>query len=344
MMKKSSSNSFILSFFRLFLFVLSVVMLTYVFFTMFSKARVTEWAAATKEGFETTTISHMIPADLFPEVTSIDVTNKYKNIEIKDCFVKSSYDSAYTGSSKTIDTNALLYLISKGYRFFDFQVFLVDGLPVVGYGNPSENSLAILSNNTVNLSIVLYNIVTNVFKPPTPNARDPVFIQLRIQANDRTVYDLIGKTIEANLAGSLYGDKVTPTTQVRDLMNKIVLIVDKGKKGETAEYTAFKKKYANLSVSSGSLLVSTYDDLREQATTPVRMKKEDGHQTNKTGLLMAIPDPTKKAGNPDVAKFTKSYGCNFVAAVPYHLDSALNEYEKYFSDAGMAVCPFKQIL
>ena len=60
----------------------------------------------------------------FMSISSIQsMENKYAKLPIKDYCIKSSYNSATTG--KTVNKKMIQYVLSRGCRFLDFEVFYI---------------------------------------------------------------------------------------------------------------------------------------------------------------------------------------------------------------------------
>ena len=111
-------------------------------------------------------------------------------LPLKEYIVMSSYNSARSGKYMNVDM--IKYVLSKGCRFLDFQVFFgpdpnpkdpknVATLPFVAYSsNTSDSVINLESLNQVLLNDVFMAISKNAFSSPSPNPGDPLFINLRI--------------------------------------------------------------------------------------------------------------------------------------------------------------------
>lgn len=276
-----------------------------------------------------------------------------QNMLLKDCVVKSSYNTAYTGSKMSLD--AITYALIRGYRFIDLEVYLVDNLPVVGYGkNPATN--IITSSNTVPFGQALYNIVTGAFTAPSPNMNDPVFIHLRIKSLDNSIYELIAKSIDNNLKARLFVGRVDGYTPISDLMNKIVIVVDKKiapkyadspdcSTGDSNQKCFNLKNYVNMESNSDDLRTYKHNMLLD--TPPIRPVIMDDKTTDITVLKMSYPDiegTTTANVNPNASLLQKDYGVNFVMMQLYLVDSTLKEHEQLFDEKQMGICPFYKIV
>lgn len=296
-------------------------------------------------------IKSMIVRDDGPGVTTFRYS-QYPSLLLKDFFIKSSYNTAYTGSS--MNMNAITYALKRGYRLIDFELYMVDDLPVVGFSNdPTSNVIS--SSNTLPLGQVFYNIVTSAFSAPTPNSNDPLFIQLRIKSKDTAIYEMIAKSVDKNMKNRLYSGKIDGHTKINDLKGKIVLIIDKKTAPSYKEYpncnnyveTETKKEcynlgeYINLESNGDNLRIYKYNELLDQNTNPPNVN-DDG-STDTTVLKMTYPDIQTNSSNPEVLVLTKDYGVQFVAVQLYNVDANLKQYEKFFNEFGSAIVPFKKL-
>lgn len=275
--------------------------------------------------------------------------SKYPDLTLKDHIVKTSYNTAYTGSMMSM--KAISYVLSRGYRFLDFEIFMVDGAPCVAYSE--ETNTSITSSNTLPLGQVLYNVITNGFSAPTPNNGDPLFIQFRIKTTDKLCYEMIAKAIDKNLKQRLYKEKVNGMTPLSDIMGKIIIVIDKKISPEYASYPDCSKvenadqcfnlsDYVNLESGGDNLRTYKYSNLLDQANNPPHIK-DDG-STDIVVLKMAFPDVKQNTGNPDLQPFVEEYGVQFVAVRLYLVDTNLKKYELLFNEGGMAILPFSVVV
>jgi hypothetical protein len=290
------------------------------------------------------------------KTTGTGISGVKTNLALCQYCIKSSYNTAYTGTYMNLD--AIKYVLSRGCRFVDFQVFLIDNKPYVGYtSDPTFKNIT--SQNNILLSDVLKQVSYYGFSAPTPNMNDPLFIQLRIQPNymdkditDTTaIYQLIAQSIESNLKNRLYSGNVTKDTLIGDLMGKIVLIIDKTTAPDykkpancsTSDNCNDLEKYVNMESGGDNIRNNTYSDLLDQlALSPY--VHDDGINTQIYMLRLAKPEQVNNTGNPAYFEFISKYGVQFLAERFYINDLNLALYEQFFSDNGFAFVPFSTAL
>jgi len=306
-----------------------------------------------KEGMSTNNndIKFMSINDTGPKVQTID-PSKYPELTLKDFIIKSSYNTACIGSKMSFD--AITYALTRGYRYLDFEVYLVDDLPCVGYSNNSSNNLKISSSNTLPLGQVLYNVVTEAFSAPTPNTNDPLFINLRLKTKDTKLYEMVAKSVDTNIKNRLYEGAVDSLTKLEDIMGKIVLSIDVTTSSDYDSYPDCSSlinstkqcfnlsQYVNLEGGGNSLRMTTYYSLMNQTTNPPNIN-DDG-TTDLTILKLAYPDIINDISNPKIAIFIKEYGIQFLTVRLNILDTYLKTYESFFSNCGNAIVPFSTAL
>jgi len=306
------------------------------------------------EGFsgDEDNIKFMTSNDSGPKTKTIR-PGDYPGLTLKDYIIKSSYNTAYIGSSMSF--KAITYALSRGYRYLDFEVYMVDGLPCVGYNNDLMRTVKISSSNTLPFGQVMYNIVTEAFSAPTPNINDPLFINLRFNSKDNSIYEMVAKSIDKNISNRLYQGRVDSSTKLEDIMNKIVLIVDVNKSPdydaypncegiETSQNQCYNlSKYVNLEGGSNSLRLITYNSLLKQTTNPPNINSDD-KTTDLTVLKLTYPDVTGSKENPVIEPFIKDYGTQFVAVRLNNLDTNLKNYETFFADCGYGIVPYSVAL
>lgn len=276
------------------------------------------------------------------------VSKPGSGMQLKEYCIKASHGSATTG--KYVHVDMVKHVLSRGCRLLDFDVFYVNEnnlfLPKVGFSTDSNHHF-VESKNTVILDDVFGAIVSNAFSQVSPNRTDPLFINLRIKSNDSAVYSAVAKSIHAKLNSVLYPDKVTKDTLFKDLMGKIVIVVDKTVQ---RDYKSFAKcdnedkscydldNYINMESGSEDLNLYHYTDLLEQAASPSLIKDDNTRTTVKT-ITMAIPDVVSSPANPRIDEFITKYACQIVACRFHLLDDNLQRYEMMFDNNSAGCVP-----
>jgi len=284
------------------------------------------------------------------------VVSTTSNYPLGQYAIKGSYNSACSGTLVTLP--ALKYVLSRGCRFLDFEVFLVNGTVVVSVSTDSAH--LVNPSNVIHLdgnTGILATLATSGFSTPCPNPADPLFVQLRIKSNNNDIYRLVAMAIANNFANSnlLFNGPVTASTPMSELMGKIVLVIDKTVAPDYAKYPACDpgandcynlSKYVNIVAGSQTLRTYNYGHLLDMRTTPPSIN-DDGLTTTfvNQGLTEAIPQV--KAGNsnnPDPTPFFLNYGVNTILYQYSRNDAGLSEIETVFSGVKFAVAPMARVI
>ena len=306
-----------------------------------------------KEGFSifTTPASELTSiqiTDIGPGVSSFNVANS--NLPLREYCIKSSYNTAYSGSFMNLDT--IKYVLSRGCRFVDFEVYMVDGSPCVGFTTDTTYT-NITSKNHLLLNDALKQVSYYGFASPTPNMTDPLFVQLRIQTHypdtgNTDIYKLVAMAVANTLQSKLYNGQVTGDTLIGNLIGKIILIIDKNIAPDYKNYPHCDSstnpcynlaKYVNMESGGDVLRSYLYGNLLDQLTIPPYIH-DDGINSNVKQLKMSVPEQFYNSGNPTYSDFIFNYGVQFIAERFYIKDTKLSLYEKFFSDNLSAIVPF----
>jgi len=216
-----------------------------------------------QEGFS---LSSMFSSDQQSELTNMTSNNSILiqnmnetnfSLTIKDFCIKSSYNTAVSG--KYVSTNAINYVISRGVRYIDFEVFYldinslnnnsksVDYEPVVGFSS-DPTFVQMNTFNVISLNDALLIAAQSGFSTTSPNYKDPLIINLRIKSNNQDVYSSVAKCIDKSIYSKLYvnpkkiivvstdisgssvtrniATKINKNTKISDLMGKIIISFD----------------------------------------------------------------------------------------------------------------------
>jgi hypothetical protein len=313
------------------------------------------------EGFSTYTNKNVIAienANKLPlALTRVSPANQKKTL---DSFViKSSFDSAYDGES--VSTDMVIYVLSRGYRFLDFEVFYAlptpkegetpSNVPKAVVGCSTQGAFPSSSNNAVLFSEILDTVLQNAFKHPVPNLEDPLFIQIRpmyqlfsVNDSDETKLSKRGKNNALNreieqaldiLKPVRYnGGAITPKTTLEKIMGKVVIIMDKNSNGMNQKTGALSSKIHIDPYTKGMQIID-YGNLpapssSEQMITEVApFDSKHVLLTNNVDILKTVQDRVPFHILPMMAWMscylngTQSLGV-----------SNLGAYEMTFNDAG----------
>ena len=285
------------------------------------------------------------------DVTINSIHKNDINLPLSQYVIKGSYNTAVTGNH--ITTDMVKYVLSRGCRFLDFEVFLIDGKPKVAYTSDSTYK-TIQSKNSVLLDEVLSVIGSNAFSNISPNRLDPLFIHLRIKSSkttDNDIYKNVAKSLSI-IKSSIYNKEINPNTKLKDIMGKIIIIMDNTINYDYKKYTSCYnneqncndlKKYINLESGGGFINIERYSDILKQKTTPPNIVNNINTDVKK--IKLALPDyDIKHISNPKLQSFVSDYGFQIVTYRYYKKDANLSECEEIFNENKFGIVPLSTMV
>ena len=284
-------------------------------------------------------------------VTINSIHSTDTNLPLSQYVIKASYNSALTG--KYVNKDMIKYVLSRGCRFLDFEIFLIDGKPQVAYTTDSKYK-TILTKNNILLDEVLSTIVSNAFSSTSPNRADPLFIHMRIKSSDSSNHDIY-KSIAKSLSiikDSLYHKPIDKKTKLSDIMGKIIIIVDSTINYHYKKYTNCKnkdkncydlKKFINLESGKKLMNIQRYSDILSKQNTPPRIINDIS--TDVEYIKLALPDyDVKYTSNPNIKYFVKDYGIQVITYRYYINDNNLKDVEEIFNENKYGIIPLANML
>lgn len=247
------------------------------------------------------------------------------------------------------------YVLSRGYRFLDFEVYLEplttieNGSPIatVAYSNMISGSR--ISSNNIKLSDVITAILQGAFTSTSPNSSDPLFLQIRPmykipsksddaatssfkQGNNTQLNTQIEATLE--LIKEILAGPVYPSSTLASVSGKVVLIMDSN--------TINDKKSPNLlsmiSIDPNSKNMNTINTgiVTATPTTVVTTPKPKSNPI----LLQTLPFDNKGmilTDNPNINTVIAQFSPNFSPMMVWMYNSysgLLETYENLFENNG----------
>ena len=273
-------------------------------------------------------------------ITSINPEDSQSKFKLRDYYIKAAHNAFNPDKFKntTVSMDAFLYVIARGCRFVDFEVFSVENEPVIASSSVNSYNYKETYNHipVAEAFEVLGNYVFSGAKCPNPG--DPFIIHMRMMSQNITMYDNLAKIISQSksVARYLLGPKYGREYQTKDLGNedlldfkgKIILIVD----GTNPIYRK-TKLFELVNMSSKSLFLSKYTYFGVKNVGDPAVFKD----SNKKNMCLVLPE---KAGRPinqgHNGPFT--WGCQIVAMCFQEeaRDEKLKAYEDKFSSVGYA--------
>lgn len=248
---------------------------------------------------------------------------------VNDYYIYGSYNSCNmsgTVKNNVVSTTALVYVISQGVRFIDFEIYNLNGEPIIATSSQPTNYYIKESYTYVTFSDAMETLVTNAFSfTGAPNYSDPIFLQLRIKSTDCNMMDKmieIFNKYESRLLNAKYnytyqtcvtqnnsGKQVCSTNNLGNLplyifQNKIVIIADLSNK-DLPECSRFMELVNMTSYSIYLRILTNYD----MVNTP---DQSELLEFNKRSMTVVTPDVGSNPMNPD-SNISTQLGVQIVA-------------------------------
>ena len=273
-------------------------------------------------------------------ITSINPADSQSKFKLRDYYIKAAYNAFNPDKFKNsnVSMDALLYVIARGCRFIDFEVFSVENQPVIA--SSSVNSFNYKETfNHIPVSDAFEVLGSYVFSgSKCPNPGDPFIIHMRLMSRNITMYDNLAKIISQSktLARNLLGPKYGREYQSKDLGNenlldfkgKVILMVD-----GTNQVYRNTKLFELINMSSNTMFLSKYTYFGVKNVGDPQAFKD----ANKKNMCLVVPD---KGGRPinDGHNGPYTWGCQ-IATMCFQeevRDEKLKAYEDKFASVGYA--------
>jgi len=142
-----------------------------------------------------------ISSNIYYSIDTEDIETN--DLYLRDFYVKSSFNSCVIDpSSKFVSVETLPFLLNRGVRFFDFQIFSVtttEGpIPVVGVNIHDNGEITMTSTNYVPLAEVL-NVLSRTMSnqsSDSPGYNTPYYLHLRIYTTITETLNQISELIK----------------------------------------------------------------------------------------------------------------------------------------------------
>jgi len=273
----------------------------------------------------------------FPLIKTINPNNQEQfTYNLRDYYIKTAYNCCSAGNYKNDFVNicALKECIKQGARCLDFQIFSLNNEPVIAVSTLNDFTIK-ETYNSIPFSEAMEIIQDYAFSGSTcPNSGDPLIIHLRIMSKNNIIYDKMANTLYNRLESRLLGKKYSyenngknlGTTPLKELMGKIILIIDKT--NALFENTTLDE-YVNIASNSVFMRCLRYHDVKY--TTDM----DELIEFNKKQMSICLPDLSINTINPS-ASLSMKYGCQMVGMSFQNFDTNMEFYDELFDNAGSA--------
>ena len=285
------------------------------------------------------------------ELASINSGNANHRHLLRDYHIMSSYNSCCGGDFEKdfVDLVPLNETIKQGARLLDFEIYSLDGEPIIAAGNENNNEGKYLLKGTYNslpFAQVMNQIKMMAFSGSiAPNSDDPIFLSFRIKTANRNIFRNMAKVLNRTFSGmflnqkygydgkfSKAGKDVIPNIPILELKRKVVIIVND-------PYGNYKgtpfEELVNMSGKSNDGTGMPFVNMYKNIDITQDYDTKETINVNKQFIGITRPDFTKVKKNHSSQPHIDS-GNQFIMMNFSEVDAYLQQYIKFFSDVGSA--------
>ena len=270
-----------------------------------------------------------------------DFDEKYSYL-LRDYYMMTAYNCCCSGeyASDFVSTVALETVIKQGARVLDFEIYSVDGVPVVAASSQPEFTMKEVYNYVPFAEAIKVVEQLAFSTSGAQNSNDPLFLCLRIKSRNIMIYQAIADILKNNLSSKLLDPRFAYSFHGEDLgkikltslMNKVIIILDEtpGSDSKINTREIYKRtplyEYVNVTVTNGTSKY-TFKELKESINNTIK-------EAAKKSLKYIVPERSTKSENIYAAPFND--GCQMIAMAFQKNDSNIIAYLKRFQDFGSA--------
>jgi hypothetical protein len=275
-----------------------------------------------------------------PTLSGIGANDPRFNRKLYDYYVKSSYNSCATGdfTNDWVDMCALKNVIRQGYRLLDFEIYNIKQTAVVAVSNSTEYTIK-GTYNYLNLDDVLKYVADNAISMSRltdicPNSSDPLFLHFRIKSTQLDIYNSIANSIGIHFSKYLLSSihsyenngQNIGLLPLKNLMNKVIIIVDKTDKMLESSRL---HEYVNIAGKSVFMRVLPFTEVKHAPDM------DELIDFNRTNMTICTPDDSNNYNT----SISMQYGCQFSCLNAQYNDSLVQAYNQIFNEFAFTTKP-----
>ena len=235
--------------------------------------------------------------------------NVHLNFRLKDLFIKSSYNSAFTGTC--MNTDMISFVLNRGCRYIDFEVYKIDDvLYVSGEKLGKDNSITLIDAiGCINKSLI---------------GSDPLFINLRLIDPTSINYTELQAALDSLTKTMLRynGRRIDDTTRISEIVNKCIVISDHDIKSSDG-VSAF-----DMVVNENGIFAYLNSEIQSLAPTGESKRLTVVNPNNMRSGILSWLDPSEV----NMKLLITSYKVNVIPYRFYLKSNELDSYEYIFND------------
>jgi len=254
-------------------------------------------------------------------------TDDLLDVPIQNIIFKSAYNCCCIGGMRNdyVELCALKNCYRAGARVLDFQIFSLNGLPVISASTVNKNEYKELYNY-LSLSETMAQVNSMFLNSYAENNNTEVlFLNFRINSNNKDIYNEIAKVLTNTFGYSIFYQtpigKDFKSHTLKDLKNKVIIMIDLNASPD------FKSQFINTNLYKLTL-VTFGDNMTYHALSENESSLQAGVQ-----LSAIYPVKSIYSNNYDFKKKGILNRFNFIYMNLQKKDSWYSEYIKHFNQA-----------
>jgi hypothetical protein len=286
-------------------------------------------------------------SDLAPQLSSVNTADPKYNQPLLNFYVASSYNSCCAGDFQDsyVSLEPLEQIIFHGARVLDFEIYSMDGKPVVGASStPNVNIKG--TYNSIPVDDVLRRVSQLAFSSAKcANPNDPLFLHFRIKSNRKDIYPQLSSAIMENFAGRLMDARYSyegrkmddgetenlTLVPLKELEGKVIIMAHQENDNYKETGNSF---YELVNLGSNSIYFRQLRNHDVQYAPDADALKSN----NKISIALTMPDWSELNNNVPIVMH-QAMGCQMVCMNYQNLDRNMKYYLKFFNDEGSAFVP-----
>lgn len=291
-----------------------------------------------------------------PQTKIMNISKQNANALLNQYIIKGSYNSACSG--EYFSSEAIQYVLSRGCRWLDFEVFYDLKNEEIFVSKTIDPSFNITPKNSLSFVDAMTAVISNAFSSLVPNNSDPLFIQIRPKSLNANTYSMIYATIISTFGNKLYGiyndsgkytstGIDTKTTLLSSLNKKVIIVLDVSPVSIMQEFTNVCPRtncklfdIANLTIGDINIPKKNYKQKITTIHTPYETDFKTTPPTTKNiaTFEQIIPDDNSN-GNMNIYNIIFYYFVQLTPGLFYYNDEELYNYEILFEEQRSAFVP-----
>ncbi len=280
------------------------------------------------------------------ELTVKPIREKAEQLKfpLREFMIKSSYNSAIV--NKTASREAIEFVLGRGCRLLDFEIYTRDNKEYVSYSDDPEYR-SLQTELTLTFENAMAAVAANAFSPPSPAPTDPLFIHLRIKNNSNDAYKRLSKTINDVFGKKLYAGSVNGSTPIGSLVEKVVVVLDAMSAPDYDRYSRCSNTELDcvpfterIGLISGTVDLPkySYTDYFDLAQTHISVDFNTDRTDVKTFIMVTPPEiGGDQVTFPNEAAMLR-LPVQMLLVPFYRQNEALKKYEETFNNCGSSFC------